>query len=275
MAFEGKPKRTRPDPRKQIVNVKSRLHSGRPKAGGFKIEKPRDVINSTRAKKLLTTIYKSQKTKRNYEKDPNYHKGINIFALLSRELSDNTRLDKVLDWYCANYKDEHTPLILDVHHFRNKFFRLEDAMKRHAQRNPVLVISAAARRLFKHMGYHRITTEKGPYSLYKTAFLNLCEICHANVTDTFDWVHDEYHFENELPDSIDFCITYLNEMQDWVCDKYQTDEWWKHINPIDIAFRSKTKRFANAMRKWGKAVHIEQELIDEIIKGVNECVSMK
>lgn len=273
MPFDKKIQSKPADHRKQIISVRNKLHSGR-KSGGFNTKKLPDK-NATRSKKLVQAVYRKRKTdpKCSLDQDPNYTSGIVHFSYLAKSI-DQTRLDGVLNWYCSHIGEQHVPRINTPKAFRFRFADIEDAMRREARLQPSLVISPHARRLFKHQQYDFICA-RGGRAQYKTAFLNLCEITYSNVTQTFSWIKRIYKFQDIIPDPMDFSISYLHEMEDWACEKFQTHNWWEHVTPINVSFRSKTLRFNRVMRKWARINHIEQELVNKIIKGVNECVSMK
>jgi hypothetical protein len=60
------------------------------------------------------------------------------FRLLRQEVTDYTRIEDTLDWYESNVGGKYTPVVHCAKAFRAKFGKLEQAMLRHRQANPII-----------------------------------------------------------------------------------------------------------------------------------------
>lgn len=104
-----------------------------------------------RANKLKQAVTKKKAINRRWSLKTWTHQ----FHLLARDLNqDHARLDKVLDWFCSNLDDRYVPLAHSAKGFRDKFTRIEEAMKRRQGKSPVEV-TETAKSLAQVVGNHR------------------------------------------------------------------------------------------------------------------------
>lgn len=72
------------------------------------------------------------------------------FAILGREISED-RIQKVLTWYCTRIGQAYVPLAYSAKTFRQKFLQIESCMAIDLVKNPEVVISLEAEKLFHEL----------------------------------------------------------------------------------------------------------------------------
>lgn len=79
-------------------------------------------------------------------------KWVDEFRLLRAEVGDNTRIDKVMEWYLNHIGDQFVPEAFSGKAFRAKFLQIERAMKKDEKRNPNIPIEDSSKELIKWVG---------------------------------------------------------------------------------------------------------------------------
>jgi hypothetical protein len=77
------------------------------------------------------------------------------FKMLRQDLNNDVeRIDQVMDWYCVHIRTEYVPLALSAKAFREKFIRIEEAMKRFHKKNPQVEVGKDAAEVVRYLNRH-------------------------------------------------------------------------------------------------------------------------
>lgn len=220
-------------------------------------------IDKERAIKLCRAVYENHKIKTR----PSISRWAYQLHELNLELDfDGNKLDRVLDWYCSNFRNRFTPVVCSAEMFRHKFHQIEMAMERTlSEYSSPASISNTARKLAESL--EDLNWPKNFASKLPIAVQISLDNYQAFVKTLLQKVKPKnfrrYILDNHLVDAKQFIRRWFEEAH------VRVSEWpdWSG-SPKSIIFRVDAAPFERMFYDWCRDYTTDKSLIYETLKAI-------
>ena len=205
------------------------------------------------SKRLYVIVAKSGRLMRR----PNLNRWAYFFhEIFIKTDFDRERITRVIDWYALNWKSKYTPSVYSAQMFYEKFYQIEDAMKRNYQED-LPVVSKQALRLFKQIkqwGWPKNFSSKLSTTIQQSldAFKQFQEMLLNEVQpkSLVTYICDHH------------CIEPSAFLFEWFAQEFKRVQNWSDWSgePRSIMFRVDSPRFERMFLEWCEEYTLDRSI---------------